>query len=363
MWWFPLMISFLVWTSESVLTTSTEISYQELEKLNATCAVDDKCTERRYPDSPLTQKCSCEVGCSEAGTCCIDSKYRGVNSVDEQLTCRTVNEEIYGYLFVDKCSSVNTSGNVFKSLCEEEWDGQDDAMLLTPVTSLNTNKTYKNYYCFRCNNEKDKFLFWNIQLTYDIDYYEDIEEKNYDVLLAYNATSRTWTVPVSQDLPVPVSLTFEVPEQVWSLPKRCIPNVISTCAESWKDEDVKNKCNSYMYLTSIRKKFGILIYKNPHCALCNFEDMNDIVCDYISNYEDPYDIPNIIPDKDYPPKSQKPFFSFTLLLDINRFDGQQTSESESCEGNSIWDPFFKKCRILQCALPRYVEKDGKCEPS
>ncbi|KAG8190264.1 hypothetical protein JTE90_025781 [Oedothorax gibbosus] len=62
-------------------------------------------------------------------------------------------------------------------------------------------------------------------------------------------------------------------------------------------------------------------------------------------------------------RKSKPF-SFALLLDVNRSDGDIVGESripDPCKSGEKYDPFFHKCRKLVCAIPGYEMVDNKCK--
>lgn len=321
-----------------------DVSYEELEELDATCISLDTCKFSREQDTLMKYTCHCGSFCSQLDTCCIDSQHRSNTTSEWSPSC----QNIYGspnvtYFMIDKCPYNTNTDSIWGVLCNDS--NGEDLMSLVPVTSFYSNLTYKNYFCFRCHEATNTYRYWNIKLVSDLES-GDKEQKN--VGLFYDKVNHTWMAPVGEEgNTIPVSLHLEIPEEISHLPKTCTPNVVSNCSEKWSDDTVFDKCSAYTSIIHFMKNGQTVSYKNPHCALCNFEDLEKMVCALDTSTR------TII---------KKPF-SFTYLLDINRSDGDKVGETHKCDNGSIWDPFFNKCRILKCALPGYVVQNGKCTSS
>lgn len=53
--------------------------------------------------------------------------------------------------------------------------------------------------------------------------------------------------------------------------------------------------------------------------------------------------------------------NFGMLLDINLGDGDNVGAVEAkCGPGQVYDPFGKRCRDIECPIPGYFLKDGKC---
>lgn len=63
-------------------------------------------------------------------------------------------------------------------------------------------------------------------------------------------------------------------------------------------------------------------------------------------------------------EARKRPMSFALLLDVNTSDGDLVGIRRvpwpDCGTNRIYDPYFKKCRQLVCAVPGYDLVNGRC---
>ncbi|KAF8777007.1 hypothetical protein HNY73_013937 [Argiope bruennichi] len=71
-------------------------------------------------------------------------------------------------------------------------------------------------------------------------------------------------------------------------------------------------------------------------------------------------------------RSERKVHSFTLLAGFGPHSRPQTGNTRSkkaaknrkssskCPEGYKWDPYFKKCRKLGCALPGYVIRNGRC---
>lgn len=319
------------------------ITYEELEKLGASCNTLDNCKFQRVEDILPFYTCHCGSFCSQLGTCCIDSPYNYKENRKFHLSCKTVYGEYNSHYFLeDKCLSSTNNGRVWEKLCRNS--DEEDLLSLVPVTSFSTNMTYKNYFCFRCNESGDKYRYWNIKIFAAIK--SDKKEQN-NITLTYNNVNQTWVSPIGEGGSIiPVTFSVEVPHDIQNLPKHCVPNVISTCSEDWKNGAIHQKCNAYTSIIYFIKDEQTVSYRNPHCALCNFENLENMLCALKITGRT---------------SSRRPF-SFIYLLDINRSEGDLVGKIKKCGDNSVWDPFYNKCRTLTCAISGYVIENGKCVP-
>lgn len=320
-----------------------DITYEELEKLGASCNTLDNCKFQRDKDVLEFYTCHCNSFCSQLGTCCIDSPYRRKENRKFQMPCKNAYGMYNSHYFIeDKCLSSSNNDGIWENLCRNSND--EDLLSLVPVTSFSTNMTYKNYFCFRCNESGNKYNYWNIKIFSNI---KSGKKEQNNVTLTYNSINQTWVAPIGKDGSIiPVTFSVEVPYDIQHLPKQCVPNVISSCSEDWKDSVIHQKCNAYTSIIYFIRNEQTISYRNPHCALCNFENLENMLCALKITGRT---------------TSKRPF-SFTYLLDINRSEGELVGKIQKCGDNSVWDPFYNKCRILTCAIPDYVVQNGKCVP-
>lgn len=312
---------------------------KDLENWNMSCDLD-ACENRYGRDSLATYSCNCEPTCIQSDTCCLGSQYVNVDKKGVKHTCRSVYSG-GAYLMVDRCPS---SDSIWENLCKQEWSGEDDVLKIVPVTSLQTFVTYKNYFCFRCHELTDEFLYWNVQLENDKAQYN---EKKF-TSLKYDSRKKTWMLAFGNERTAqkPVNLTVLVPFEIYLLTKNCILDVISTCSDEWSDTEMIEKCHGYTAIKQVEGEYEKVYtyYKNTHCALCNYEDLSDVQCK----------------SRDISGFGAKIPFSFTYLLDINRSDGDKVGQIKKCNDDHMWDPYAQKCRKLTCAIPGYEIKNGKC---
>lgn len=351
---------FLVIVSWNDLTSGIVISYEELKKLNATCDPEDTCQHlQRHDDSPGVsrfQKCSCNRLCSQFDTCCIDSFYNSVKSSNLRPACRKIRSSYIdaAYFMVDRCSHDGRTDSAFSKLCDTVWDGEDDdIMKLVPVTSLLTSMTYKNYFCFRCHESTGDYLYWNVWLKSNDTCNVQTEMKH--EALSYSKEKKSWVVQIEKsDIWISVDLKFDVPQEIWSLPVECEPDLISDCNLNWTDSSTREKCLAYMAVVFFKRDWEVLTYRNPHCALCNFESLDGMICKRTGPMLRAKGSANDFGEPEKAP------FSFTHLLDINRRDGNTVGKIQRCRTDHVWDPFAKRCRAVTCALPGFVRKGKTC---
>lgn len=320
---------------------STDITFKELQELNVTCPDINSCQKRVDNEIVSVFSCHCDTSCSKLGTCCLDYPYRERDPIADISSCRFVKTQFQQkYYMIDKCPYIDGKSAAFQSQCEEQ-NTEGDLMSHVPVTSLSSGQTYKNYFCFRCHEASDEYFFWNVLLKTSTAFNRSHLE---EVIPTYNKEKGKWYAPIGENSTLyPVDIEMDAPQQIQSLLKPCSSQIISNCAVGWPKDEIRQKCSIYMFPIGM---YPYKTYKNPHCALCNFEVLEGYTCDNVFVIQST-------------PERKKPF-SFTHLLDINRSDGEKVGKIERCDGSSVWDPFFKKCRKLICALPGYTVKDGKC---
>ncbi|GFY58700.1 uncharacterized protein TNIN_195301 [Trichonephila inaurata madagascariensis] len=148
-----------------------------------------------------------------------------------------------------------------------------------------------------------------------------------------------------------VKLKFSVPDDLRKIVKPCHPRLVSDCKPSLRNSILHYKCLAYYSPIKVLKENSQapVDYRNIHCALCNEVSIKSskITC-----------LVKTLRKKNRPP------VSFAMLLDVNTRDGDIVGKVKPpCKEKELYDPFFKKCRSLKCALPGYVIKDGTCVKS
>lgn len=317
---------------------------RDLDEFNKTCLLETCESRESFFGSLPSRSCHCGIQCVQLGTCCADSYYVRTSQPQLKPACQSINEKSEAYFMFDQCPT----DSPWASLCNDEWSGEDDLQKIVPVTSLLSSNTYKNYYCLKCHEATDEFLYWNVVVESNLVQSVDKSKLSHrNVSLTYSKDLDTWMAIYDEDIGYfPVNISMQIPLKINALVHECMRNLITDCPNDWYDVEVRDKCQSYMGIKEVSgingsKKY----YKNIHCALCNLESLNDIAC------------------KDKPAPSgrgSKPF-DFTYLLDINRSDGELVGKVLKCpDDDEIWDPFTSKCRKITCAKPGFTVKDGKC---
>lgn len=313
---------------------STDVTFEELERLNVMCNGLNKC-EGNLPFAQYRTglydivngfSCHCDSSCAQLGTCCLDSPFRDKDLPKNVASCRpVVKESRWSYFMIDKCPFNDKTNAALRQQCETMKYSEKDIMSYVPVTSLSSNLTYKNYFCFRCHESNDNYVFWDVKLE---GMYKDVKPK-------FNNKFQAWFGSF------PGKISIDVPPEIYYIPRTCIPDLISSCSDKWPMDDDRRKCGMYMSIVN-GENLGKR-YRNPHCALCNFEDLNELSCN----------------DTMIPIPEPIIYDFISIPIGSARESIQRTN---TCRDGFAWDPFYNKCRKLVCAIKDYVIKDGKCTP-
>ncbi|GFQ86742.1 uncharacterized protein TNCT_73381 [Trichonephila clavata] len=229
---------------------------------------------------------------------------------------------------IDKCKNKDIPS---ESLCGSGAEENNDLFLMIPVTCSVTGKSYKNY-CAVCNENthEDQLVFWSISLSGKT---ERIKNSSSVPDMLYDTTLKSWVVLEEDGSFSNVSIKINpVPD----LDVRRCKAMITTCPKEWDDLSVKEKCEgNYMARIGFEGVEEMRWYKNPHCALCNFEDISKHKCEgsLITLKEHIFD---------------RPLFVKLFVL---------TDRRNKCGPNLVYDRFAKKCR---CNSRESFLRDGKC---
>lgn len=344
----------------SYQVSSHELLYAEIEYLGGSCYPSDSCkTTRIESEDHLWGNYSCECGehCIQYGTCCADSPYFGqvLHVPYRGETCKKLTSVSNAVIMVSRCPERWRNGFETLKKCVTPDDDMEDPVSMIPVTSLETSVTYKNFFCAVCNHDYRNVYLWNISLELNkkltMPGGEEITESYIIENMIYNKEKTAWGLFMDDDF-YKLNLRFQVPSSIQRMVKKCYRNMVMQCNLSYANNTVSQyKCWSYYSPIQIKEvvKYNTK-YRNIHCAMCNNVNITDDDMDICK-----LDVPVS--------KKVKPSFSFALLLDINRSDGELVGLKKLCEDDQTWDPFFKKCRSLVCAIPGYVVKNGRCVPN
>ncbi|KAG8179559.1 hypothetical protein JTE90_016129 [Oedothorax gibbosus] len=316
--------------------------------LNVVCRDLDSCRDNRTSDSLETYNCHCGPYCKDLDTCCIDSKFRPRWRQQPIYVAKCL--PVYGrtdlsVFMVDECTKGWDSH--FQEMCSSTGENRDDPFLAVPVTSLRSGMTYKNYYCAACNENppEGQVAFWNVEVRGTSKSISELTDRE----IHYDYTQNSWTIQNDEVTWIPVNLTMQVPDSVQQAIRTCrTDGHVSTCSPDWKDASTAEKCSAYTALVNVRKDLGDstsgrpVRYRNPHCAICNFEEAYALNCDETFTKQVELGVTR-----------QTFFIGMFVLADEKR--------ENKCNQGMVYDGLAKKCRRVRCRR-NYTLKNGKCVP-
>ena len=256
---------------------------------NDQCSIRDSCfnSTNRSPsidDDELfiqSRNCFCDSVCEEYGDCCDQSNSINTNYQCVDFLLPTMNNKtaLFSRLSVwmrTECLPIY-HGSQVENFCRN-WQNEtfnDNPILFIPVTSLQTNITYRNFFCAYCNNDMKKDIqFWE----YKPFCYGDGSENSYLTLnteeqleyyihnLTKNCTKKTILYPHERGSSIP-SVFIRPCKQ--SLPSIC---PLGT------PEDLAENCSSFGTAYRYVPRSDI-IYRNSYCAECYAPDgLENITC-------------------------------------------------------------------------------------
>ncbi|CAL1283321.1 unnamed protein product [Larinioides sclopetarius] len=281
--------------------------------------------------------CECDYDeCTTFGDCCIDFARPNSRKASRQTCMPYGNITYQGVYVVNTCFSGYLGSEEVTKLCVQ--DNFSDPLVSAPVTDNSNGETYLNQYCAICNGVSTTSMkTWEILFVCDD---EDLEANDisWDDI-KYDPALKKWGYDKYGQFNA-CKFIYDKPPTVSVTGRPCRSNLISSCPSTWNRSRYRRECESYMAVVTDRSNKA---YKNPHCALCNDAEKDDLKCLATSVSH-----------------RTKIDFSYALIMDINRTYGDIVGVSRSCEGRQKYDPFFKKCRALQCGIPGYTSVNGKC---
>ena len=215
--------------------------------------------------------CNCDMACRFYDDCCID--YKDVCSLDEndfqntlasgdirEADMQCVIDYNTGYRMITTCNK-DTLENL-KERCENPIC--NDSLSNVPVMD-SIGISYRNVYCALCHNvETSELTAWKATFRCD----EKINDRSLqdqkspnelDTMCSNSSTCRLSLLP--PDL---------LPSHALPM-RKCQPPVISTCRNKSKDANIS--CKRYTAMV----EFDSVIFKNPHCLLCNRDNFTDLL--------------------------------------------------------------------------------------
>ncbi|KAG8179560.1 hypothetical protein JTE90_016130 [Oedothorax gibbosus] len=324
------------------------LNYSLILNLNASCAPKDTCAVPRDLDDPDHHNCDCSALCALYDTCCVDSPFLG--SIRRRSSaCRSSGPSGEHAFMVDFCPK--SYSGPFRRRCEREAKDWSDPFDRVPVTNLNTQTTYKSLFCALCHGEDPgRLRVWQIALdcTGLKENMKVCQDDKRFVLqnMIYLREKQQWGLwshdNESDWMFRRIGLDPKLPEDMTPFVKRCRPGLVSQCRPDWSgDADIRKLCRAY----TAAVYFPRTAYRNVHCAICNFEqDLTAMSCHGAETSD-----------------FKGAAMNFGMLLDINLSDGDNVGTVEAkCGQGQVFDPFAKRCRDIECPIPGYSLKDGKC---
>ncbi|XP_071042105.1 uncharacterized protein [Parasteatoda tepidariorum] len=253
-----------------------DATYNDLETINATCK-GYSCADEELDE----YSCNCDSPCSLLGNCCVDSPNK--NEYPKQLKhvdCRTYNDGgIYYVPMIYDCDPDLENDKTTTELCKSKGELLNDPFLNIPVTDPETGISYKNYYCYACNENygDEEPVLWNLIIE---SYYRRVNTRALPDLY-FDKVRWLWIMDHNKPNATDVSLYTQIPEEIKDYIPYCYTvKMISECASNWTDDNVRSKCLGYMALARIKinGSSAIVYYRNPHCAICNYQTIDDLVC-------------------------------------------------------------------------------------
>lgn len=314
--------------------------------------------------------CRCDDDCVRYGDCC--ANWNGFDPRQARQARRhfkCANFVAYRGIYLLSTCPANWTDDAVRTQCESADVGNGDAvgstadpLLATPVTSLSSRFTYPNFHCAACNSDLDRIVYWTPRVecgtlhTYNVTY-GNITSDYVWRHLRYDATDHVWGVQLPTDggidfgpfvrdpTFVPCRVVVQMPVNVVDTVRQCYPS-IDECPSGWTGNDtVRSLCESYTAV--VFSNVGDMpIFRNVHCAACHNESTVDLDCRSFPMYR------NVVPSSFAP--------SFAFLFDINERSGTAVGTVDRCPPDQIYDPFFRYCRQMVCAGPRYVLSQGRC---
>lgn len=251
------------------------------------CSIRDSCSNSLskspsiYDDEVYIQSrnCFCDSICQQYNDCCNQTKNSNSNSYEcvDFLSPTTNHPLIFSPLHVwmrTKCLSNyigSPSDNLCRNLNNETFT--NNPLLYIPVTSLQTNITYRNYFCAYCNNDaNDNIQFWEYRTFCGAngtgsDYMtlSKEEQVNYYIHNLTRSCSKTIYYPHIRG--------YLQPSVFIRACKRSLPPI----CPAGTSIDLARNCSlsapAYRYDNTAN-----VIYHNPYCAECNNLNNHKITC-------------------------------------------------------------------------------------
>lgn len=323
----------------------------------------------RSPNDIIYRNCYCDDVCQSYDDCCQDyvrhpqatvetvhlqpevigCQPPGVRFKDRGFLNRLVSSK-WSFAMINRCPR-DYNEPFIAAKCELGNDPSSDLFYRVPVNGKSSKLLYLNYYCALCNGAGE-VVFWSGHL----DVCTIFDGKDEDERLRRIASVQTMELVRNNSH---CELTFDFPE---GYPPRPCKNVTRRCSDGWTGAaETVRKCQDRTNSTSyVYYRQSGPIYRNRHCAVCNYVNDTDTTC-----------VDPTVPSDHSPPFHIPPF---SVLVDLNsetlvlerkgdvHLQNQTRVELRRCDIGSVYDPFKAVCRPVFCRKD-YVLTDSGCVPS
>lgn len=214
-----------------------------------------------------TRDCMCDEKCGLYNDCCRDSNFNLDQPSKENFSC--VETATNGFVYMK--TSCPLSWNSSKEV-QDNCESTDpmllafDVWLITPVTDLTTNITYRNMFCAFCHQVYE-FDFWKLGLTCSPSQSEPslvplvLDKSILSKLQVNDSFPNSW-VYMSPDNATYLCLYHgKVTEDTYL--RYCVPSVVDSCSANWT---APSECSTYTSFTFVDYQ----AYRNPDCLTCNY---------------------------------------------------------------------------------------------
>lgn len=254
----------------SIVIALILIKIARIQSLQSVCS--DQCGNKTRINSYFSPNCFCDE-CDIYNDCCTDVQQKPVDLDFSKAACNIrISEYEYVYSIV-KCDNWWKKNDIIRYKCEKQTFrnlNEKKKLILNylPVYSEQTNLTYKNKYCAKCNiKEIEKKKLIHFQLKPTPEFLSD-HEREIDSPFFLKKILQEFIVNDTN-----TGLYFAL-DGIQKNLRKCIIS-IDKCSEKSSIEE-KIRCSNYTaYRYNIKK--GVF-YRNVHCGLCNGEALEDLEC-------------------------------------------------------------------------------------
>ncbi|GIX79218.1 uncharacterized protein CDAR_533031 [Caerostris darwini] len=268
------------------------VTNNTVESLVSACSNSSTCQGNRTDDAVYDYYCNCDDSCAKYDNCCNDSEQGAesgnVTKPDADTKCVSLRDGSDRHVFiVDTCKvkdiyiarSFQYVNTYIYNHCHSSAEDNDNLYLMIPVTSRVTGITYKNYFCAVCNedNNMDHLNFWYLTMEGQ----SNVSGAHLLSALRYSTRFKSWVVMrnarnIFKSSRVFISLG--VPMYLLPMVQFCRKGLVTKCATDWTEESAKEMCGSYMAVVAHCKGEKEVLYRNPHCAICNHMEVSNLRC-------------------------------------------------------------------------------------